>query len=65
MDNNKCRRYGMWFRVRHIYKSFPENLWLPATRSVHLHLKKLEGEAIVRCVGREGKDTMWELSSCW
>ena len=49
-------RYGMWFGI--FYKFYPENLWLPATRSVHLHLKKLEGEGIVRCVGggREGYD---------
>ena len=53
--------WTIWNVVRHIYKSYPENLWLPATRSVHLHLKKLEGEGIVRCVGGEGKDTMWEL----
>ena len=50
-----------WNLVRHIYKSYPENLWLPATRSVHLHLKKLEGDGIVRFVEGEGKDTMWEL----
>ena len=50
--------WTIWNVVRYIYKSYPENLWLPATRSVHLHLKKLEGEGIVRCVGggREGYD---------
>lgn len=53
--------WTIWNLVRNIYKSYPENLWLPATRSVHLHLKKLEGEGFVRCVGGEGKDTMWEL----
>ena len=53
--------WTIWNLVRNIYKSYPENLWLPATRSVYLHLKKLEGEGFVRCVGGEGKDTMWEL----
>ena len=53
--------WTIWNLVRNIYKSYPENLWLPATRSVYLHLKKLEGEGIVRCVGGEGKDSMWEL----
>jgi len=52
-----------WNVVRCIYKSYPENLWLPATRSVYLHLRKLEGEGFVRCVGGEGKDMMWELVS--
>ena len=53
--------WTLWNLVRNIYKSYPENLWLPAIRSVHLHLKKLEGEGFVRCVGGEGKNTMWEL----
>ena len=53
--------WTIWNMVRHIYKSYPENLWLPATRSVPLHLKKLEGEGIVTCVGGEGKDTMCGL----
>ena len=55
------RQWTMWNLVRNIYKSYPENLWIPAVRSVHLHLKKLEGEGIVRCIGGEGKDTRWEL----
>ena len=53
--------WTIWNLVRNIYKSYPESLWLPATRSVYLHLKKLEGEGIVRCCGGEGKDSMWEL----
>ena len=61
LDGQQQQLWTIWNVVRHIYKSYPENLWLPATRSVHLHLKKLEGEGIVRCVGGEGKDTMWEL----
>ena len=60
-DRQQRQLWTIWNLVRHIYKSYPENLWLPATRSVHLHLKKLEGEGIVRCVGGEGKDTVWEL----
>jgi endoribonuclease LACTB2 len=59
--DGRLERWTIWNLVRFIYKSYPENLWLPATRSVHLHLKKLEGEGFVRCVGGEGKDTMWEL----
>ena len=62
LDLDRQRQFWtIWNVVRYIYKSYPENLWLPATRSVHLHLKKLEGEGIVRCVGGEGKDMMWEL----
>ena len=55
------QRWTIWNLVRNIYKSYPENLWLPATRSVHLHLKKLEGEGFVRYVGGEGEDMKWEL----
>ncbi|KAF8811940.1 Metallo-hydrolase/oxidoreductase [Phlegmacium glaucopus] len=55
------RQWTIWNLVRNIYKSYPENLWLPATKSVYLHLKKLEGEGLVRCLGGEGKDTVWEL----
>ena len=55
------QRWTLWNLVRYIYQSYPENLWLPATRSVHLHLKKLEGEGFVRSVGGEGKDMIWEL----
>jgi len=54
-------RWTIWNLVRHIYKSYPENLWLPATRSVRLHLTKLEGEGFVKCVGGQGNDTVWEL----
>ena len=67
LSNTKDRQqqqqqlWTIWNLVRNIYKSYPETLWLPATRSVYLHLKKLEGEGCVRCVGGEGKDTMWEL----
>ena len=61
MDHQQQQLWTIWNLVRNIYKSYPENLWLPATRSIHLHLKKLEGEGFVRCVGGEGKDTMWEL----
>ena len=60
-DLQQQQLWTTWNLVKHIYKSYPENLWLPATRSVYLHLKKLEGEGFVRCVGGEGKDTMWEL----
>jgi len=60
-DGQQQQRWTIWNLVRYIYQSYPENLWLPATRSVHLHLKKLEGEGFVRCVGGEGKDMIWEL----
>jgi hypothetical protein len=60
-DRQPEQLWTIWNLVRHIYKAYPENLWLPATGSVHLHLKKLEGEGFVRCVGGEGKDSMWEL----
>jgi ribonuclease/clavin/mitogillin len=60
-EQERQEQWTTWNLVRHIYRSYPENLWLPATRSLFLHLKKLEGEGFVRCVGGEGKDMMWEL----
>ena len=60
-EDQQQQLWTIWNLVRNLYKSYPENLWLPATRSVYLHLRKLEGEGFVRCVGGEGKDTMWEL----
>jgi len=60
-DGDGRHQWTIWNLVRNIYKSYPENLWLPATRSIYLHLKKLEGEGLVRCLGGEGKDAIWEL----
>jgi hypothetical protein len=60
-DSDRQQLWTIWNVVRRIYKAYPENLWVPATGSVHLHLKKLEVEGFVRCVGGEGKDSMWEL----
>ncbi|KDR81949.1 hypothetical protein GALMADRAFT_240286 [Galerina marginata CBS 339.88] len=50
-----------WNLVRILYKTYPETLWLPAARGIHLHLKKLEGDGFVQCVGGEGKDCQWKL----
>ena len=50
-----------WTIVTTIYAAYPKSLWLPATYSVDLHLRKLEGEGVVRRVHGEGKDTSWEL----
>ncbi|KAJ7857538.1 beta-lactamase-like protein [Mycena leptocephala] len=48
-----------WTLVATIYAEYPESLWLPAARGVDLHLRKLEGEGIVKRIGGEGKDTSW------
>ncbi|KAF8227334.1 Metallo-hydrolase/oxidoreductase [Tricholoma matsutake] len=50
-----------WKIVTTLYAVYPESLWLPAAHGVGLHLKKLEGEGVVRRVGGEGKDTSWEM----
>ena len=52
-----------WNLVRKIYKSYPENLWLPAARGIDLHLRKLEGDGILRQAGGDGVDCSWELLS--
>jgi glyoxylase-like metal-dependent hydrolase (beta-lactamase superfamily II) len=50
-----------WTIVTKIYAEYPQSLWLPAAHGVDLHLKKLEGEGVVRRVGGEGKDISWEV----
>ncbi|KAK7063569.1 Metallo-beta-lactamase domain-containing protein [Favolaschia claudopus] len=45
-----------------IYSAYPESLWLPAAHGVTLHLRKLEGEGVVkRMVGRRSipAGNMW------
>jgi len=53
--------FSTWDIVRTIYKSYPENLWLPAARSVDLHLKKLKSDGRVKHVGGEGTEAKWKL----
>ncbi|KAF7347187.1 Metallo-beta-lactamase domain-containing protein [Mycena venus] len=50
-----------WTLVATIYAAYPESLWLPAAQGVTLHLRKLEGEGVVKRIGGEGKDTSWEF----
>jgi ribonuclease/clavin/mitogillin len=52
-----------WAIVSTIYAAYPVSLWLPAARSVTLHLHKLEDEGKVRRLGGEGVNTKWELVS--
>lgn len=56
-------RWSTWTLVQSIYASYPESLWLPAAHGIDLHLKKLEGEGVVRKVSGEGKDCVWEVVS--
>lgn len=55
--------WTIWNIVSQIYKDYPENLWLPAAYGVGLHLKKLEGDGRARCLGGDGADQQWALSS--
>jgi ribonuclease/clavin/mitogillin len=54
--------WSTWNIVRTLYKSYPESLWLPASRGIDLHLRKLEGEGFVRCMGGEGAEGQWRLT---
>lgn len=49
-----------WTIVKTLYASYPENLWLPASRGIESHLKKLQGEGIVHCLGGEGVEISWK-----
>ncbi|EJD06285.1 lactamase [Fomitiporia mediterranea MF3/22] len=55
--------WTIWDIVGQIYKDYPENLWLPAAHSVELHLKKLEVDGRVRCLGGDGVKQRWVLLS--
>ncbi|KZT24039.1 Metallo-hydrolase/oxidoreductase [Neolentinus lepideus HHB14362 ss-1] len=50
-----------WTIVSKIYAAYPENLWLPASHGVILHLRKLEKDGKVSFLGGEGKDGQWQL----
>ncbi|KAF7290460.1 Metallo-beta-lactamase domain-containing protein [Mycena kentingensis (nom. inval.)] len=50
-----------WEMVTTLYASYPESLWLPAAHGIELHLRKMEGEGVVRKVRGEGKDAEWEI----
>ena len=60
-DADSHEHWTTWTIVTIIYATYPRSLWLPAVHSVDLHLRKLEGEGVVRRVGGEGKDTSWEI----
>jgi len=49
--------------VAKIYASYPQNLWLPAARGIHLHLKKLQDEGRLKQIDGEGLDARWTLGS--
>lgn len=48
-----------WSLVSQIYAAYPENLWLPASHGVNLHLQKLEKDGVVVKEGGEGVQTSW------
>ncbi|KAG6918583.1 hypothetical protein DXG01_013385 [Tephrocybe rancida] len=50
-----------WGIVTTLYASYPESLWLPASRGVDLHLQKLEVDGVVRRVSGELQHTSWEI----
>ncbi|KAI0927894.1 hypothetical protein AcW1_005299 [Taiwanofungus camphoratus] len=50
-----------WTLVSSIYQNYPRELWEGAARSVDMHLRKLETEGRVECVGGLGKETEWEF----
>lgn len=61
-SDNSSEYWTTWTLVSIIYKSYPESLWLPAANSVTLHLKKLEGDGVVKRIGGSDIHTGWVLS---
>lgn len=55
--------WTIWLIVKTLYAAYPESLWLPAAHGINLHLKKLEGDGVVRCLGGEGIEMSWKLTS--
>ncbi|KAF9453657.1 lactamase [Macrolepiota fuliginosa MF-IS2] len=55
--------WSTWTIVKSLYAAYPENLWVPAARSIELHLRKLEGEGVVVRLGGEGTETNWKLAA--
>ncbi|KAJ7053889.1 beta-lactamase-like protein [Mycena amicta] len=53
--------WSTWTMVTTLYASYPESLWAPAAHGVDLHMRKMEGEGIVRKLGGEGRDAQWEV----
>ncbi|KAH9934949.1 Metallo-hydrolase/oxidoreductase [Fomitopsis serialis] len=51
-----------WTLVTKIYAEYPRELWDSAASSVDLHLRKLEAEGRVECLGGDGKHAQWELN---
>lgn len=60
-DGASSEAWKLWGIVETIYKSYPQSLWAPAAHGIGLHLKKLEDEGKVRCVGGQGVQSKWEL----
>ncbi|EKM83141.1 hypothetical protein AGABI1DRAFT_125618 [Agaricus bisporus var. burnettii JB137-S8] len=50
-----------WTIVKVLYASYPESLWIPASHSIDLHLKKLQDEGTVVFLGGEGVEKAWKL----
>ncbi|KAF7302392.1 Metallo-beta-lactamase domain-containing protein [Mycena chlorophos] len=50
-----------WTMVTNLYKSYPQALWEPAAHSVDLHMRKMQGEGLVRKLGGEERHTQWEI----
>ena len=49
-----------WTLVTKIYAEYPRELWDSAASNVELHIRKLEGDGSVECLGGDGKHTQWE-----
>jgi len=52
-----------WTIVSKIYEGYPESLWGPASRSIDLHMNKLEADGLVRKLDGDGVHTSWGLNS--
>lgn len=49
-----------WTLVTKIYAEYPRELWESAASNVDLHLRKLEADGTIECLGGDGKHAEWE-----
>ncbi|KAK1218609.1 hypothetical protein PQX77_018697 [Marasmius sp. AFHP31] len=62
-DDNLSPNWTTWTIVKDIYAAYPESLWLPACRSVELHMGKLEQEGVIKKLGGDGIHAKWGFNA--
>ncbi|KAG7095737.1 hypothetical protein E1B28_006447 [Marasmius oreades] len=62
-DDGSPPAWSTWAIVKDIYAAYPESLWLPAARSVELHMRKLEQDGMIKRLGGDGIYVKWGINA--